>query len=91
MPITQDRVAVEISRGCTRGCRFCQAGMIYRPVREKNVDKIISDGVGLLESSGYKEISLMSLSASDYTKINSLMGTFSELVREIRYPFPFHR
>lgn len=82
MPITQDRVAVEISRGCTRGCRFCQAGMIYRPVREKNVDKIISDGVGLLESSGYKEISLMSLSASDYTKINSLMGTFSELVRE---------
>jgi len=46
------------------------------------VDKIISDGVGLLESSGYKEISLMSLSASDYTKINSLMGTFSELVRE---------
>ncbi|MEF3255312.1 MAG: TIGR03960 family B12-binding radical SAM protein [Deferribacterales bacterium] len=81
MPITQDRVAVEISRGCTRGCRFCQAGMIYRPVREKDLDMIMDEGVNLLECSGYKEISLMSLSASDYTKIKELMVIFSEKIK----------
>lgn len=81
MPITQDRVSVEISRGCTRGCRFCQAGMIYRPEREKSVGKIISEGINLIDCSGYKEISLMSLSASDYSKINDLMYELSEFVK----------
>lgn len=82
MPITQDRVSVEISRGCTRGCRFCQAGMIYRPEREKSVGKIISEGINLIDCSGYKEISLMSLSASDYSKINKLMHELSEFVKD---------
>jgi radical SAM family uncharacterized protein/radical SAM-linked protein len=82
MPVVQDRVSIEISRGCTRGCRFCQAGMIYRPAREQGVKKIISDGIDLIDKTGYKEISLMSLSTSDYSKIDDLLISLSELVRQ---------
>lgn len=71
--ITQDRVVLEIQRGCIRGCRFCQAGMIYRPVREKSLEKLKQYAADLIESTGQDEISLSSLSSSDYTKISELV------------------
>lgn len=73
--IVHDRVMQEIFRGCIRGCRFCQAGYIYRPVREKSVDTINNQARALCESTGYDEISLSSLSTSDYTNIELLLNT----------------
>lgn len=67
-----DRVVLEILRGCVRGCRFCQAGMLYRPFREKNVDTLLSQAENLIESSGHEEISLSSLSSSDYSCLGDL-------------------
>ncbi len=71
--IVHDRVVVETFRGCTRGCRFCQAGMIYRPVREKCTAKIIENTDKLLKSTGYEEVSLTSLSICDYSDIQNLV------------------
>ncbi|WP_425475001.1 TIGR03960 family B12-binding radical SAM protein [Anaeromonas frigoriresistens] len=68
-----DRVILEIFRGCTRGCRFCQAGMIYRPVRERSVDSLISLAKELIEVTGHEEISLSSLSTSDYSQLETLV------------------
>ncbi|KPU27861.1 Fe-S oxidoreductase [Caloranaerobacter sp. TR13] len=68
-----DRVMLEIFRGCTRGCRFCQAGMIYRPVRERSVDKLLDHAQKLVEITGHEEISLSSLSTSDYSKLEELV------------------
>ncbi|MBF0224348.1 MAG: TIGR03960 family B12-binding radical SAM protein [Desulfobacterales bacterium] len=68
-----DRLRIEIARGCTRGCRFCQAGMIYRPVRERNFEDILNIIEKSILSTGYDEISLLSLSVSDYTCIISLL------------------
>ncbi len=73
--IVHDRVMQEIFRGCIRGCRFCQAGYIYRPVREKSVDTINKQAKALCESTGYDEISLSSLSTSDYTNIEPLLNS----------------
>ena len=70
---TQDRVVLEIQRGCIRGCRFCQAGMIYRPNREKNVSRLKELAETMLASTGYEEISLSSLSSSDYSKLDELI------------------
>ncbi len=71
--IVHDRVVQEIFRGCIRGCRFCQAGYIYRPVREKSVDVINSQAKALCDCTGYDEISLSSLSTSDYRKLEPLL------------------
>lgn len=71
--IVHDRAVQEIYRGCIRGCRFCQAGFIYRPVREKSVDAINKQAYDLCSSTGYDEMSLSSLSTSDYTKIEELL------------------
>ncbi len=71
--IVHDRVMLEIFRGCTRGCRFCQAGMIYRPIREKSVDRLAELTGKLLASTGYEEISLASLSTSDYSRLNEIV------------------
>jgi radical SAM family uncharacterized protein len=71
--VVHDRITLEIFRGCTRGCRFCQAGMIYRPVREKSVDTLIRLADEILAHTGYEEISLSSLSSSDYSEIESLI------------------
>ena len=76
--IVHDRVVMETFRGCTRGCRFCQAGMVYRPVREKHADKIIQDADKLIKSTGYEEISLSSLSICDYSDIQKLVFTILE-------------
>lgn len=71
--ITQDRVTLEIQRGCIRGCRFCQAGQLYRPVRERDVDMLKKYAIDMLESTGQEEISLSSLSSSDYTYLKELV------------------
>ena len=70
---TQDRVVLEIQRGCIRGCRFCQAGMLYRPTRERNVDKLKEYAYKMLKSTGHEEISLSSLSSSDYSQLEELV------------------
>ncbi|MFU0825346.1 TIGR03960 family B12-binding radical SAM protein [Clostridium sp.] len=80
--IVHDRVTVETFRGCTRGCRFCQAGIIYRPVREKTTGKIIEQVDKLLKSTGYEEVSLISLSICDYSDIQNLVRSLIEKYKE---------
>ena len=75
---TQDRVTLEIQRGCIRGCRFCQAGMLYRPTRERDVDFLKDTAKSMLESSGHEEISLSSLSSSDYSQLPELIDYLIE-------------
>ncbi len=75
---TQDRVVLEIQRGCIRGCRFCQAGMIYRPTREKDVETLKQYASLMLQNSGHEEISLSSLSSSDYTDLKELVNYLIE-------------
>ena len=70
---TQDRVVLEIQRGCIRGCRFCQAGMLYRPTREKDVEVLKDYARKMLENSGHEEISLSSLSSSDYSSLKEIV------------------
>ena len=72
--IIHDRAVQEVFRGCIRGCRFCQAGFIYRPVREKSADTVNSQAKCLCENTGYEEISLSSLSTSDYTELETLLS-----------------
>ncbi len=87
---TQDRVVLEIQRGCIRGCRFCQAGMIYRPTRERNVDRLKEYARMMLESTGHEEISLSSLSSSDYTQLKELVDFLIEELKskEINISLP---
>lgn len=72
--VTQDRVVLEIQRGCIRGCRFCQAGMIYRPVRERDVNVLKEYANDMLKNTGHEEISLSSLSSSDYSQLPELVN-----------------
>lgn len=71
--IVHDRLGIEIARGCTRGCRFCQAGMTYRPVRERTVEQIMELAENGIEHSGFEELALLSLSTGDYSCINDLL------------------
>ncbi len=75
--IVHDRVNIEISRGCTMGCRFCQAGMIYRPVRERSPQRVLELAVKSLQSTGYDTVSFTSLSSGDYACLNILMQEFN--------------
>jgi radical SAM family uncharacterized protein len=74
MDVVHDRITLEIFRGCTRGCRFCQAGMIYRPVRERSPKRLLELAEKLVENTGYEEISLSSLSTGDYSQLEYLVG-----------------
>ena len=78
--VVHDRAMVEVARGCTRGCRFCQAGMIYRPVRERSLETLKGQVRALLANTGYDEVSLTSLSTGDYTCIKDLI---IDLVKEL--------
>ncbi|MGN0377485.1 MAG: TIGR03960 family B12-binding radical SAM protein [Suilimivivens sp.] len=76
--VTQDRVVLEIQRGCIRGCRFCQAGQLYRPVRERDVEFLKNYAMKMLANTGHEEISLSSLSSSDYSKLPELIDFLIE-------------
>ncbi len=78
MDIVHDRIQLEVFRGCTRGCRFCQAGMTYRPVRERSADKLLETAKEAMANSGYEEISLTSLSTADYSRLDDLVNRMAD-------------
>ncbi len=88
--VTQDRVVLEIQRGCIRGCRFCQAGNVYRPLREHGVEYLKRSAKTLLESTGHEEISLSSLSSSDYTQLPELVDFLIQMctARKVNISLP---
>lgn len=73
MDVVHDRLTVEVLRGCTRGCRFCQAGMVYRPVRERTADDVVRDVMAGLACTGYEEVSLTSLSTTDHSQLEEIL------------------
>lgn len=80
--VVQERVSVEIMRGCTRGCRFCHAGMVNRPIRERTAEEVLSALKAGLDQTGYEEVSLLSLSSSDHSDILALIDGLKALLRE---------
>ncbi len=91
--IVHNRIMLEIFRGCTRGCRFCQSGMIYRPIRERSVDRLMQMAEELVRSTGYDEISLMSLSSGDYSCLPELAHRMVDrfAARRVRISLPSQR
>jgi radical SAM family uncharacterized protein len=86
--IVQDRAAIEIQRGCSRGCRFCQASSIYRPVRERPQQEVIEATGNILENCGYDEVSLVSLSTSDYPDIDKLVASLIKRYPDVTFSLP---
>ncbi len=90
MEVVHDRATIEIQRGCTQGCRFCQAGMIYRPTRERSVEEVVEAAGELLDATGYDELSLMSLSTTDHREIapmvHALMDRYGDRGLKISIP-----
>ncbi len=82
--VVHDRIVLEVMRGCTRGCRFCQAGMLYRPVRERSPERLFHLAEKLVGSTGYEEMSLSSLSTGDYSQLNELVRGLNERFAEKR-------
>lgn len=82
--VVHDRAMLELFRGCTRGCRFCQAGFVYRPVREKSHKKLLEQANNMLSNTGYEEISLVSLSTSDYSEFEELSSSLLESTKDMR-------
>ncbi|WP_298704127.1 TIGR03960 family B12-binding radical SAM protein [uncultured Veillonella sp.] len=78
LDVVHDRAVLELFRGCTRGCRFCQAGMLYRPVRERTPERLVQLAKEIIANTGYNEISLMSLSSADYSKLPELVDMLME-------------
>ena len=91
--IVQDRLSLEVLRGCARGCRFCQAGMTYRPVRERPAEQVVAGGVEGLEASGHNEISLSSLSTTDHSQCAEILAGLNERLagRGVRVSIPSQR
>ncbi len=82
--LIHDRAMVEVQRGCTRGCRFCQAGIVYRPVRERPAEEVLENAIELVDNTGYDELSLVSLSTADYSGVETVVNALASQYEERR-------